>query len=281
MPIGRAITLFLIDGTPDGRVACELINRVGKCVKIPRRLMKESSNREELWKAGVYFLFGRDETSAETNRVYVGEAEEVMKRLPQHNEKEFWSEALVFFSKDDYLNKAHIKFLEHTICERVAEVGRFQLENGNTPNRPMISEMEQAVMSECFEDLQLLVGSLGYKLFEPIISIVVKEQSTEYFSSSARGANARAIYTNEGMVVMKGSVIATSIVTSAPEGVQRLRVSLQSDGTLVEQNSVITFAKDYLFSSPSAASGFIQGRSCNGWIEWKDATGRTLKENEQ
>jgi hypothetical protein len=55
MSIGRAITLFLIDGTPDGRIACELINRVGKCVKIPRRLMKESSNREELWKAGIYF----------------------------------------------------------------------------------------------------------------------------------------------------------------------------------------------------------------------------------
>jgi hypothetical protein len=31
--------------------------------------------------------------------------------------------------------------------------------DGNTPNKPAISEMEQAVMTEFFENLQLLVGT--------------------------------------------------------------------------------------------------------------------------
>ncbi len=58
MAVGRAISLFLIDGLPDGRVACELFNWTGKGFKIPRRLLKESADRAELKKAGIYFLFG-------------------------------------------------------------------------------------------------------------------------------------------------------------------------------------------------------------------------------
>jgi hypothetical protein len=37
MTIDRAISLFLIDGVPDGRVAVELFNWTGKGFKIPRR----------------------------------------------------------------------------------------------------------------------------------------------------------------------------------------------------------------------------------------------------
>ena len=62
MPTGKSISLFLIDGTPDGVIVCELFNWTGKAYKIPRNLLKELSKREDLKKAGVYFLFGRDET---------------------------------------------------------------------------------------------------------------------------------------------------------------------------------------------------------------------------
>ena len=32
------------------------------------------------------------------------------------------------------------------------------------------------------------------------------------------------------------------------------------------------------FSSPSAAASFVLGTSANGWMEWKDKSGRTLDE---
>jgi len=50
---------------------------------------------------------------------------------------------------------------------------------------------------------------------------------------------------------------------------------------LVENNGITAFAKDYLFASPSAAAGLIRGSSANGWLDWKDAQGRSLRENEQ
>src|SRR6266571_2937432 len=46
----------------------------------------------------------------------------------------------------------------------------FRIENSNTPNRPAISEAEMSVMSEFFEQLRLLTGALGYKVFEPLVA---------------------------------------------------------------------------------------------------------------
>ncbi len=40
----------------------------------------------------------------------------------------------------------------------------------------------------------------------------------------------------------------------------------------------LAFTRDYLFTSPSLAACIVMGRAANGWIEWKDAIGRTLDE---
>src|SRR5438093_12571308 len=101
----KLISFFLIDNTPDGRVACELFNWTGKAYKIPRNLFKASADWQELHKAGVYFLFGRDQIDPEINIAYVGEAEEVYKRVAQHQDKDFWTEAVILISKDENMNK--------------------------------------------------------------------------------------------------------------------------------------------------------------------------------
>jgi hypothetical protein len=235
-------------------------------------LLKESADRPELRKAGVYFLFGRDDSRNEAVSVYIGEAEEVIKRIPQHQDKDFWTEVLLFVSKDDNLNKAHIKFLEYTIYTKAAAIGRYEIRNGNTPNN--LSEMEQAVMTEFLENLQLLVGALGYKLFEPLISPTTS-RSEEYTIAAARGANAHGVFTSDGMVVLKGSSAAGTEAHSTPESISRLRQSLVSDSILISQNGYLEFARDHLFSSPSAAAGVVLGRSANGWIEWKSRWSNT------
>ncbi|CAG0976383.1 hypothetical protein METP2_01695 [Methanosarcinales archaeon] len=64
--LGKSISLFLIDGTPDGVIACELSNWTGKGYKIPRNNLKDVSTRSELKKPGVYFLIGHNEYDKET-----------------------------------------------------------------------------------------------------------------------------------------------------------------------------------------------------------------------
>ena len=110
---GKTIRQFLIDGQADGRWISELSNWTGKAYKIPRTYVNQCSDRKDLNNTGVYFLFGRDdETDAE--QVYIGEAENILSRIKQHlSEKDFWTECIVFISKDNNLNKAHIKYLEN------------------------------------------------------------------------------------------------------------------------------------------------------------------------
>lgn len=273
MAIGKSISLFLIDGTADGIVAAELSNWTGKGYKIPRSRLKDLSNRQDLKKAGMYFLFGRDENDSEI--VYIGEAEEVYKRLIQHQDKDFWNEALIFISKDENLNKAHIKFLEFSLHQDATEAGRCKIFNTNTPNCPAISEAEQAVMTEFSENLQLLVGTLGYKLFEKLNKIKVSKHD-QYCISAARGAQAAGILTSEGFVILKDSQVASSEVPSTPEAVKEKRKNL------VESNIITNwkFTKDYLFSSPSIAAAVVMGRSANGLVEWKNKAGTSIKENQ-
>ena len=57
-----------------------------------------------------------------------------------------------------------------------------------------------------------------------------------------------------------------------------MRADLRRSGVLIEQGAALRFTQDYTFKSPSLASSIVLGRSSNGRTEWKDATGRTLKE---
>lgn len=273
MAKGKSISLFLIDSTPSGVVACELSNWTGKGYKIPRSLLKEKdvSNRSDLKKTGVYFLFGRDENDSEV--VYIGEAEDVYNRLLQHLDKEFWTESVIFISKDENLNKAHVKYLESHLHSLALVVSRYIVMNSNIPTKPSISEMEQSVMTEFAENLCLLLGAMGYKLFERLTTSKVHEQDV-YYICSGRGADAKAVITPEGIVVVKGSRIAQTEVDSIQTCFKTKREKLQTDGII----KGFVFIKDYLFSSPSTAAATVLGRSANGLIEWKRKDGKTIKD---
>ena len=47
---------------------------------------------------------------------------------------------------------------------------------------------------------------------------------------------------------------------------------------MVVKSGGYIFTRDHLFSSPSMAALAVMGRSANGWLEWKDASGKTLDE---
>ena len=274
MSLGKSISLFLIDGIPDGVIACELSNWTGKGYKIPRNNLKDVSNRSDLKKPVVYFLIGQNEDDKET--VYIGESEDVIKRLYQHQEKDFWTEALVFISKDENLNKAHIKYLEFSLHDEAVEANRYKIFNSNVPTKPAISEAEIAVMSEFSTNLKLLVGALGFRIFEKLTKSSISKQD-KYLIDAARGAVATGIMTTEGFVVFKGSKIASTEVPSMPESFKKKRAQIISEKVVID----FEFTQDYLFSSPSTAAAVVMGRSANGLKEWKLKDGSNLGENEQ
>ncbi|WP_018248784.1 GIY-YIG nuclease family protein [Orenia marismortui] len=277
----KTIKIFLMDGDPNSRMTCELSNWVGKAYKIPRKLLKESSNREELKNIGVYLLFGKDPESPDDDMVYIGQTEDIFSRLNQHlDKKDFWNDAIAIVSKDENLNRAHVRFLEYKLYEIAEKVGRFKIENATIPKCPSISESDKAEMKEFIYNVKLLVNTLGYKVFEEIKEVSQKKVSYFYINA-ARGADAKGQSTSEGFVVLKKSRMAKNVVKSAQNWVNRQRKELIEKGIVEEIDNDYVFVKDYLFSSPSTAAGVVMGRNANGLTEWKLKDGTTLKEFEK
>ncbi|MFJ5791035.1 GIY-YIG nuclease family protein [Lysinibacillus sp. NPDC093197] len=277
MTFGKTIKMFLIDGDPSGRLTCELSNWTGLAYRIPRTEVKKCADRPNLNSTGVYMLFGRNEDDKEA--VYIGEAEEVYKRLQDHlREKGFWNEVIVFISKDENLNKAHIKYIENKLYEKAKATNRYFVMNGNIPPVPSISEPDRAEMDEYISNLMMMVNTLGHKLFEEIkVSSEINENEIFYIEA-ARGAKAKGVQTQEGFVVLKGSKIATDYVNSYGERSIAMRNELIQTEKIAVINNEFIVMEDLLFSSPSAAADIVMGRSANGLTEWKDSNRRSLKD---
>ena len=279
MKFGKTIKIFLIDGDPNGRMSCELSNWSGKAYKIPRIKIKDCSDREDLLSTGVYLLFGKDDEGKDL--VYIGEAESILKRLIQHlNQKDFWNETIVFISKDENLNKAHIKYLENRLHDIAQSAKRYKIENSITPTQSSISESDRAEMEEFIENLKMLVNTLGHKVFDEKRDFKPKQKQEIFTIKSARGADGQGEPSSDGFVVLKGSKAAGTIVNSMTSNFITLRKKLIDEGVLLDRGEYYEFSDDFIFSSPSTAAVMVMGRNANGLTEWKQKDGKTLKEFE-
>lgn len=260
-------------------MSCELSNWTGKAYKIPRIKVKDCSDREDLTSTGIYLLFGRDNDGK--GSVYIGEAETILKRLNQHlNQKDFWNETIVFISKDDNLNKAHIKYLENRLHEIAKSANRYSVKNTNTPTQSSISESDQAEMEEFLDNIKMLVNTLGHKVFDGKREQKIEKRKKIFSINAARGANAEGEPTSDGFVIIKGSKAAGSVVPSMAPNLIKLRQNLIDEGAIISLGDSCEFIDDYIFSSPSTAASVVLGRNANGLTEWKLSDGSTLKEYE-
>jgi hypothetical protein len=282
MTLGKTIKLFLIDGDPNGRFTGELSNWTGKAYKIPRIKIKDSTDREELKNPGVYLLFGKNEEGKD--QVYVGEAENIFGRLNQQlAQKEFWYEAIAFISKDENLNKAHIRYLENSLYETAKKVNRYQVVNSNVPTRASMSESDIAEMEAFMGNIKILVNTLGHKVFEEKRETKTPQQrkKSTFYIKAVRGAEASGEPTSDGFLVFKDSHAAIDTVKSITSNFIRFRDQLIENGTLKKTKDHYVFTEDYVFSSPSTAAVIVMGRNANGLNEWKMKDGTTLRDFEE
>jgi hypothetical protein len=257
-------------------------NWTGRGLVIPKAIFGESKNREELSRTGVYLLVGPSDTSA-LPALYVGEGDPVRPRLEQHvKNKEFWTHAVVFTSKDTNLNKAHVQRLESRLVELATRAKRSVLDNGNAPAPPSLSESDEAMAEGFLDDVLLCLPILGYSLFETGASAVARDADATLYLS-AKGIEGRGQETAAGFVVFAGSTAVgddrlVPSVLNRFTYVKDLRDELVRQGVMSPKGDGFVFTQDYLFTAPSTAATALLGRTANGRIEWKTATGRTLKE---
>lgn len=268
----KTIQIFLPAGEPRGIRIAEFTNRTVQAILIPRSDLAKAKGRHELDLAAVYFLFGESEESAKPI-VYVGQTEDVRKRLDNHNtNKDFWKTAILVASRTHAFTQAHIRYLEWHCVEQAKSIGRYALDNDQTPSKPHVTEPMEADLLDVFDTLNTLLSTLGYPLFEPI----TKPDSREQFFLKGKDAEATGELVEDGFVVRAGAIARKEIVPSAIDTVSSMRAKLVESGVLVEEDGRLRFTQDYLFGTPSGAAAVVLGRTSNGWVDWKSLDGRTL-----
>ena len=280
MSFNKTIQMCIFDGDPNGRIMCELSNWNGRVYKVSRNDLNEFANRSDSKFTGVYFLFGKDEENNDS--VYVGEAEKIIVRLKQHlNDHNYWNDCVVVISKDNILNKAHVKFLENKFYNLANDSKRATIINNTIPTCSTISEFDESMLEEFIENARLLVNTLGYKVFDKIDDSLMEnnnEKQKIFFIKAARGADAKGLLVADGFLVAKGSKIARDTTPSMAANLVNLRNKLLDKG-IIDQGFL--FSSDYVFTSPSLAAAVVMGRNANGRTEWKTIENKSIKDIEE
>lgn len=273
-PRPSSIRIFLAEGSPTALRIVEKSNWIGLGVVFPRSGFVEVKGRGEFGKTGVYVISGPSESTGR-ERVYIGEGDPVRPRLESHAaKKDFWTQGFVFVSKDTNLNKAHVQYLEARLCELAAAAKRVELDNGNSPARPSLSEADQAEMEAFLAEMLICFPVLGLVAFERPADRTVPAR---LLTAKGPRGEAKGFESEEGFVVRTGAVISSTEAGGTPAFVIVLRKQLLDSGVIEVRDDKWVLAQDYVFSSPSTAASVVLGRNANGRIEWKDEQGRTLK----
>jgi len=271
----RTIQIYLPNGDPTGIRIAELTTSIIRVIEIPRNLVSQFSKTDEANQVGFYFLFGGDSH----NEVYIGQSGNLGSRLTQHSkdDKRDWERALAVVSLPNNLTQTHVLYLESLSIERAKACDRYRVINGNGGQRPHTPIPLRDDCDDIHEIASLLMATLGYPIFEKLVD-ESNEDEREIFYCTRTGANAQAVYTNEGLVVLKGSTGLLNPNGKSRADLVNARDRLIESGVLAVEDEFTRFTKDWLFSTPSGASNAVVVMPSNGWREWKTASGITLDE---
>lgn len=284
----KTIKLFLMDGDPSKRIKCTIDQAIYVAFKINRDDLDSCKDRVELKQSGIYFLFGGTSDNSAKEVVYIGQAgvrsngEGLLYRLQEHKrnpEKDYWTEAVAFTTTDDSLGATELCYLENYFCKLATDSNRYIVKNGNTPNCGNISEEKMSSLEEFVYNVKLMLGTLNYKVFVPLVdnNQEASDNNTFYLKRLNRKSGvtvtATGQPTRDGFVVLKGSYVAEEEMKACPENVHKIRAKAKIDNNRILQ-------EDVLFRSPSYAAAFVIGGSANGLTEWKTKDGTPLKKFE-
>ncbi|QSZ50088.1 GIY-YIG nuclease family protein [Arthrobacter sp. D5-1] len=273
MSVGKSVRLFLADGTPGGLLTAEIMNWTGHVAAAPRSDLGALLKRPEASRTGIYILLGDDPESMGGSLAYIGEGDDVAKRLYHHSRnedqggKDFWDRAIVLTSKDTNLTKAHARYLESRFISLAQEANRSRLTNGTAPPLLPLPESDISDMEYFVTQAKIILPVLGVNIFRttttlrqpsdpidlaapadpsvsPIFEIFVKKY----------GIRAAAQEIDGEFTVKKGSMARLSF-TENSSNYELLHGELLKSGQLVQDGEdTAIFAQDIVFRSPSAAA---------------------------
>ncbi len=275
---GRTIRIHLVEGTATGLRTVELINWSGIALVCQRSDLASLANRREPKSTGVYLLTGQNPDDITQGQIYIGEGDNVFKRLTSHDQsKDFWTQAAMFVSRDGNLTKAHVRYLESRLIKLAHDAQRSSVVNDAQPDAPPLPEPDIADMEYFLEQILLILPIIGIESFQ---SLPLNEQLTESSATTSKdlspifemhvvGAHALGREFQGSFIVLKGSTARvderqswTAYKQLRERLIQQRKLVLRPDGRFFE------FQEDVPFASPSAAAVAVNAGNLNGRTAW-------------
>lgn len=159
--MAKVFQILVPDNTLVSRIIfCE--NQVTELFVIDRadkNFVSEYSS--ELNKPALYILINRD-----NHKLYIGETDDSVKRLKNHEAKDFWTEAIVFHSTTDTLSTTEVKWLEAKTYETIKGLGYYDLsENKQVPPLPPLKRNQNITLVETFKQAKEYICAAGFDFF--------------------------------------------------------------------------------------------------------------------
>lgn len=285
--------MFLVDGTPSGIITAEIMNWTGHVLAAPRSLLPDLLKRSEITRTGIYFLTGPDAELPSKIIAYIGESDNVGKRLAQHNrdeDKDYWDHACVVTSKDQNLTKAHVRYVESRLIAIASAAGRATLANGTAPDYGYLPEADIADMEFFIQQIRIVLPVLGLDLLRdmptatprPLVDVLPTQQADSItifeLSNHKHDLQAQAREVDGSFIVLAGSYARGQWQGAQGHSYEDLHRRLLEEGKLATDpiTGRTVFREDYAFRSPSAAAATVLGRPDNGRMSWRvQRTGKT------
>lgn len=173
-----------------------------------------------------------------------------------------------------------MQYLEYKAIEAARLAGRFDTTpNSQNGTLPHLSPDQEDVIDEFREFVWLLTSFAGCRIFlTPITHSSAKTQNEKViFHLNWANHNAKALYGQDEIVILKGSELRKKTVKSA-NPLRREEYLKKHHIKYTEKNGKLILTEDFTTSSPSTAAWLVTGTGLNGWEAWKTADGKTLDE---
>ena len=184
--MAKVFQIFVPDNTLVSRIiSCE--NQVTELFVIDRADKKFFSEySSDLSKPALYILVNRD-----LKKLYVGETDDSITRLKNHEMKDFWTEAIVFHSSGDTLSTTEVRWLEAKTYEVLSLLGYYDLsENKKVPQAPPLKKNQNFILEPIFEEAKNYICAAGFDIFlkkKEDNQTSPDETGTSSYSSDKRG----------------------------------------------------------------------------------------------
>lgn len=159
MTEAKTIKLLLSNGSLSGLLMAELLKWDGILFSSPRASYQSLSNEPESKYWGVYLLVSDDQ-------VYIGQANELLRRISEHDKSKAWWERVVLLTtKDNSLNRSDIDYLENVLISIARAKGTLETTNIQSGNAAKVSRYRETELKDFLDGGLLLLELIGIKVF--------------------------------------------------------------------------------------------------------------------